>query len=247
MKLSVTLLIAAALLAGVWLIFRAQTGHESPAYMQITEPAEETQPESQSASNSNLLSAPTVPRLSNPSPESDVPSSTGSPAGSRSGRPTLEEIISKDVVDGINAEARAKEARLRQAAAQLSPGITGQQVLQVLGQPDTAKVLVTNGWEQRWVAVPTNTVLATAPGLRLGYWPRVGVPFNGKNGQGYQVLYVWLDQQAKVAAWRWARPSVLGAGSLSSIRAQDDYWRGVHELSGPPPVELPPDMPQGAQ
>ena len=51
----------------------------------------------------------------------------------------LQGIISKDVAEGVNAEARAKEARLRGLVGQLRVDFSPEEAFQVLGQPDVLR------------------------------------------------------------------------------------------------------------
>lgn len=147
----------------------------------------------------------------------------------------VQEVVSRDFADGINAEARKKQARLKEQSKSLRQGLTIPDVLKTLGAPDTIRVVVTNGEAVSMRDVHVASPADAPPQAIFGYWPRVGVPFNGKNGQGYQVLYLVLNSDRRLAFWQWERPVVIYAGTINGIRRQKEYWEGVHELSPPPP------------
>ena len=157
-----------------------------------------------------------------------------------------DEVMAKDMADGINGDVRFKESVLRQAAAQLQPAMAPTQVIAVLGRPDTAKRLVFHGTEHQWDGTPIPAESEEARNVCFGYWPRVGVPFDGRNGQGYQVLYVRFDAAGLVAKWEWTPPTIV-RGSARSLRFPLPYWGGTQETSGPPPFEMPLELPSDLQ
>jgi hypothetical protein len=145
----------------------------------------------------------------------------------------LQEIIRKDVAAGINEEARSKEERLRISTQELQAGTTPDQVIQILGSPDRTQVLITNG------NTLSLTVGKATSGMEMywSYWPRVGVPFDGRYGQGYKVLYLYFNDDHRLEKWLWQQPSISYAGSLNMVRKQKDYWEGAHTISPPPPAD----------
>jgi hypothetical protein len=154
---------------------------------------------------------------------------------------SVEEVIAMDVADGINAEVREKEALLRKRAENLLAGLSPHQAIEFMGLPDTAKKWVVEGDQAKPVDLLSSDEYWHVASGYFGYWPRVGVPFNGKNGQGYHVLYLWFDANGQLASWQWKRPVIDFMGGVGKIAlTEQDYWFGIHEKSGPPPVESPP-------
>ena len=147
----------------------------------------------------------------------------------------LSETIAKDMADGINSEAREKQARLRSLCSSLKRGQTLSEVMAILGTPDVLQTLSTENDAVVVRQVAMAELLSQRTRTVASYWPRVGVPFDGRNGQGYEVLWVVMDDAHLVESWLWQQPSPAYAGSIGTVSVQREYWEGKHAKSGSPP------------
>jgi len=151
-------------------------------------------------------------------------------------------IIEKDIALGLNSETRAKERRLRELVEQLRVGLTVEAVTNILGPPDRLEAIVTQIEGQgRYVntsPIPSLTAAPLNSEVVASYWPRVGVPFDGRNGQGYKVLSLSFSTELRLEAWNWHQVQPAYVGGLGSLRNEVEFWRGSHAASPPPPAGM---------
>jgi hypothetical protein len=147
----------------------------------------------------------------------------------------LKETIQKDVADGINSETRARESEIEALSENLQAGMSLQSVTNLLGMPDRIQSLMINGQTNFINVVDSFTQIPTNASLCISYWPRTGLPFDARNGQGYKVLYLQFDEHENLEQWVWQQPGSGSAGDMNTIAAQVQYWHGVYRISPPPP------------
>jgi hypothetical protein len=145
------------------------------------------------------------------------------------------DVVAKDIADEINAATRARESTLRERTRELQNGAALTDVTNSLGLPDVVRMtrLSEHGASIQRVALVDEVPFDAH--VEISYWPRVGVAFDGRNGQGYKVLFMLFDHQRRLEAWTWQQPEEQYVGSISDVQRQQEYWRGKHEASGPPP------------
>jgi hypothetical protein len=143
-------------------------------------------------------------------------------------------VVALDTASGINTEVRERESDLRSRLKQVQSGALLSDVISIMGTPHMVIAL----WEKPGLTtvVRIASVEEAAPdvALEISYWPRVGVPFDGRNGQGYKVLHLRFDATRSLRGVEWRYPGYTISGSLNMVMQQREYWRGKHEVSGPP-------------
>jgi hypothetical protein len=65
----------------------------------------------------------------------------------------------------------------------------------------------------------------------------VGVAFDGKNGQGYQVLVLLFNESHRLEKWFW-QETVIWNESTRSGSEGNKYWTGKFSTSPPPPTGI---------
>jgi hypothetical protein len=153
-------------------------------------------------------------------------------------RQQLQAVITKDKEDGINGEVRDKEAKLRKLTEQMRSGLSLDEVIQLIGDPDVVQIVTT---ESHVVSKTRKGSVKEVPlGARMitSYWPRAGVLFDGRNGQGYEVLYLLFDGDRKLERWLWEQPHPRFDGTFGMVRRAKEYWEGKHDKSEAPPVGM---------
>ena len=149
--------------------------------------------------------------------------------------------VNKDKTDEINEAVRAKEQKLRKLSRALNKGLQSKDVIVIMGQPDVIQIVQRSTKDRTVSRISRANSVANVPpdtSFVFSYWPRVGVSFNGKNGQGYEVLYLLFDNQGTLERWFWEQPDPVPSGSLRDRMDQKKYWEGEHQNSTAPPFSF---------
>jgi hypothetical protein len=149
----------------------------------------------------------------------------------------FDEVIQKDLAAGLNAEVRGRQERLQLLAVNLHGGMTVTDVFKLMGSPDRLESVIQDPHIRGTEYVRSLEEAASDAVLCISYWPRTGLPFDGRNGQGYKVLYVQFDSQRKLERSLWHQPEPSYAGSPSMLSRLERFWKGAYESSPPPPEE----------
>lgn len=159
---------------------------------------------------------------------------------------TVSNVVAMDISESINEAVRERERALQRLAAQVSAGSKISDVISVIGRPDVVDLIEIEraddgghiGGIETYEVHRTNVVPSIAITneviTAISYWPRVGVPFNGKNGQGYRVLYLAFDQNGILKTSFWEQPSPVIRGRLAANPQEKSFWNGEFEKSPPP-------------
>jgi hypothetical protein len=157
-----------------------------------------------------------------------------------------EAIIKKDLVSGINQQVRNKEAKLQAAVSNLRLGEKLEDSKRILGVPDIVFEIAMECEiiDGRFAGLKRfDTKVAASFGkdfstettfLVSSYWPRVGVPFDGRNGQGYRVLYLVADRSRTLRCWFWEQPTPSYKGLITANISERQYWEGATTNSPAP-------------
>jgi hypothetical protein len=111
-----------------------------------------------------------------------------------------------------------------------------EEVVRFMGPPDSVYTLITDPHVRGIEYAASLDAVATNAQICISYWPRVGVPFDGRNGQGYKIFYAQFDDQRKLQKWLWQAPRPSLGGTLGTQARQERFWRGSYEV-GPRPNE----------
>ena len=145
----------------------------------------------------------------------------------------IQAAIDADIAAGINAEVREREAELRNGADSLVAGVDCDTVRRFLGPPDEVKV--ERGGSMGGHIAQTNLdgslffTLGPTQAVVYRYSPRdYGVPYNGRNGWGYQILSVRFDPTGKwLARWQWESETVRFSDERRQWQKWADYARAA--------------------
>jgi hypothetical protein len=144
--------------------------------------------------------------------------------------------VEQDIRDGLNAEVRDREQALSKKAELLHEGQTTDEVVRLLGTPHMVKHVEMADHGALIERVASVDAVGAGSGMELSYWPRVGVPFDGRNGQGYKVLFLYLDREHTLKLWSLAQPyPFYGKGTLTDRIRFRPYWEGSFTNSPAPP------------
>jgi len=155
-------------------------------------------------------------------------------------------IIKQDIATGINQQVRTKEVKLRAAASSLRLGEKLEDSKSILGVPDIVFTIVmeceiSDGrfaglkrFDAKMAASFGKDFSGEATFLVSSYWPRVGNPFDGRNGQGYRVLYLVADQSRTLRHWFWEQPTTSYEGLSAANISERKYWEGATTNSPAP-------------
>lgn len=147
----------------------------------------------------------------------------------------IAKVIQNDVRDGINSQVRNRELEMRRLVDQFHSGMSKQEVISRIGPPHTTHKVVSQG--KLTTITRTYEFSETAPESTsiFTYWPRVGVPFDGRNGQGYWIVHLHFGTNQLLDNWSWSEPAYVLSGSGETRRRQAEHWDGSFEISSVPP------------
>ena len=145
------------------------------------------------------------------------------------------EAVKRDLADGINEDVRANEVWLSKKVGGLNLGQALDSVTNLFGAPHLIRVISMSGKLRTTQNIESLAQVSPGSEFEISYWPRVGVPFDGRNGQGYKVLFLQFDSEQKLKYWSMEQPLLPTGMTGSQAFAMKAYFYGKTEKSGPPP------------
>lgn len=135
-------------------------------------------------------------------------------------RQTLENAIAQDLAAGINAQVREREAHLRKLAEELQIGMTPEQVIQILGSPDSVKAQIVAPTEFGLQPIALADRPRAGRATYYSYSPIAGVPFDARHGLGFQALQLRFDTQTRLEKWCFETPLALKRTLREEVNAR---------------------------
>lgn len=136
-------------------------------------------------------------------------------------------IMARDFLDGINQQVRDREEELRRRTESLRAGLPATGVRELLGSPQTVRASYQTNHYVGQRNISLDEQFTVGQETYYTYSPREGLPFDGRNGQGYDVLCLKFDPKGNLLIWQWERPHVLIGGSMNQVKKQMEYWQGT--------------------